>query len=97
MQVLDSTGHFRAPDGAILKRGPGEPFFYCEREFAVDVPRGQVDVVVERGTEYRPLRLSVDAPAEASTLSRSGRYSVPRSTTTATWPRGTSTSKAPSQ
>ena len=63
VQLLDATGHFRAPDGAVLKRGPGEPFFYCEGTFEVDVPRGQVDVVVERGTEYRPLRLVVDASA----------------------------------
>jgi hypothetical protein len=63
VQVLDATGHPRAPDGAILKKGPGEPFFYCEGAFEVDVPRGQVDVIVERGTEYRPLRLPVDAGA----------------------------------
>src|SRR5688500_18222807 len=68
VQVLDATGHFRAPDGAVLKRGPGEPFFYCEGAFEVDVPRGQVDVVVERGTEYRPLRLVVDADAGAVDL-----------------------------
>lgn len=68
VQVLDATGHLRAPDGAVLKRGPGEPFFYCEGAFEVDVPRGQVDVVVERGTEYRPLRLTVDAAAGAVEL-----------------------------
>ncbi|HEY3080067.1 MAG TPA: CehA/McbA family metallohydrolase [Chloroflexota bacterium] len=66
VQVLDSTGHVRAPDGAVLKRGPGEPFFYCEGEFEVDVPRGQVDVVVERGTEYRPLRVTLDAPSSGT-------------------------------
>ncbi|HEV8636147.1 MAG TPA: CehA/McbA family metallohydrolase [Chloroflexota bacterium] len=66
VQVLDSTGHLRAPDGAILKRGPGEPFFYCQGAFEVDVPRGQVDVVVERGTEYRPLRVTVDAPSSGT-------------------------------
>jgi hypothetical protein len=63
VQVLDSTGHFRVPDGAILKRGPGEPFFYCAGAFELDVPRGQVDLVVERGTEYRPLHITVDASA----------------------------------
>src|ERR687888_1347997 len=63
VQVVDSTGHARAPEGAILKRGPGEPFFYCPGAFEVGVPRGQVDVLVERGTEYRPLRVTVDAPS----------------------------------
>ena len=66
VQVLASTGHFRAPEGTILKVGPGEPFFYCDGSFAVDVPRGQTDVIVERGTEYRPLRVVVDLPARGT-------------------------------
>ena len=57
VQVLASTGQFRAPEGAILKVGAGQPFFYSDGTFEVDVPVGQADIVVERGTEYRPLRL----------------------------------------
>ncbi|MBI2940862.1 MAG: CehA/McbA family metallohydrolase [Chloroflexi bacterium] len=62
VHVLASTGQFCAPSGAILKAGGGEPFFYCDGDFSVDVPLGQADVVVERGTEYRPLRVSVVVP-----------------------------------
>jgi len=63
VQVVDSTGQFRAPDGAVHKVGSGEPFFYVgDGSFEVDVPGGQADLVVERGTEYRPLRLSLAVP-----------------------------------
>lgn len=66
VQVIASTGQFRAPDEAILKVGPGEPFFYSDGTFALDAPRGQTDVIVERGTEYRPLRVVVDVPARGT-------------------------------
>ena len=51
VQVLESTGQFVHPPGAILKVGPGAPFFYCDGSFQVDVTRGITQVVVERGTE----------------------------------------------
>ena len=44
------------------KVGPGDPFFYCDGEFEVQVSRGAVDIVVERGTEYEPLRQTLYAP-----------------------------------
>ncbi|MBM4418898.1 MAG: ester cyclase [Chloroflexi bacterium] len=56
VRVISSTGNSVIPREAVLKVGGGEPFFYADRSFAVDVPRGQVDIVVERGTEYRSLR-----------------------------------------
>jgi hypothetical protein len=66
VQVLASTGQFRTPDGAILKVGGGQASFYSDGVFEVDVPVGQVDLVVERGTEYRPLHLCLDAPARGA-------------------------------
>ncbi len=63
VSVQASTGLFCAPADATLKVGPGDPFFYCDGTFVVDVLRGQTDVVVERGTEYRPLHLTVVMPA----------------------------------
>ncbi len=69
VQVLGSSGEFISPQGSILKVGSGLPFFYCEGEFTVDVPVGPVQVLVERGTEYIPVRRSVDA-------SRSGTLEV---------------------
>lgn len=62
VQLRGSTGLTYAPAGAVHKHGPGEPFFYCDGAFEVDVLRGQLDVLVERGTEYRPLHLVVDVP-----------------------------------
>lgn len=62
VQVLASTGEFVAPADAILKVGGGEPYFYADGEFAVELPLGQADIAVERGTEYRPLRVVVEVP-----------------------------------
>ena len=56
VHVLNSGGRFVHPVDSILKVGPGDPFFYCDGDFEVVVPRGAVDIVVERGTEYTPLR-----------------------------------------
>src|SRR5829696_5461354 len=62
VQVLDSTGAVRSPADSILKHGPGEPFFYADGTFAVDLAAGQADILVERGIEYHPLRQIVTVP-----------------------------------
>ena len=59
VQVLDPTGLPTAPEGSILKVGPGEPFFYSDGEFTVETTRGYYRVLVERGTEYRPWQTTV--------------------------------------
>ena len=51
VQVLTSQGRFVHPIGAILKEGPGDPFFYSEGTFEVNVARGRTRVIAERGTE----------------------------------------------
>jgi hypothetical protein len=66
VQVLNSRGDFTHPREAILKIGPGLPFFYCENEFAVDVPRGMTKILVERGTEYIPVEITIDAPVHGN-------------------------------
>ena len=66
VQVLASTGSFVHPPDAILKVGPGVPFFYSDGVFEVDVPRGPTQVLVERGTEYVPARNTVDAPSRGA-------------------------------
>ncbi|HMN28378.1 MAG TPA: hypothetical protein PKE45_09515, partial [Caldilineaceae bacterium] len=48
------------PADAILKVGPGVPFFYSAGHFAIDAPRGVTQILVERGTEYVPAQLSLD-------------------------------------
>lgn len=62
VQVLAANGSPLAPPDAIKKVGPGQPFFYADGSFEVESARGQVDVLVERGTEYRPFQLTLDAP-----------------------------------
>ena len=62
VQVIDPTGNFAHPPGALLKVGPGAPFFYADGEFDVDVGRGKVTILAERGTEYVPQEVTVDAP-----------------------------------
>ncbi len=66
VQVVDSKGRFAHPADAILKVGTGAPFFYSDGAFSVDVPRGKTRVVVERGTEYTPAQVTVDAPSRGS-------------------------------
>jgi hypothetical protein len=63
VHVLESNGHFRAPGEHILKVGPGRPFFYCEGSFEVEAGRGPAEILVERGTEYEPLRRYVNVPS----------------------------------
>ncbi|MFH1570813.1 MAG: CehA/McbA family metallohydrolase [Gemmatimonadota bacterium] len=66
VHVLDATGHFRHPPTALLKRGPGVPFFFACGHFEVEVPAGRAEVLVERGTEYVPARLTAVAPARGA-------------------------------
>lgn len=63
MRVVASTGELAAPASALRKIGTGEVFFYADGAFAVTLERGQADILLERGTEYEPLRLTVDVPA----------------------------------
>ena len=60
VQVINSRGQFVHPTDAILKVGPGNPFFYCDGKFEVDVPYGNNQILVERGTEYIPAKYHVD-------------------------------------
>ena len=66
VQVIDPSGAFAHPTGALLKVGPGSPFFYSDGSFQVDVGRGKVTVIAERGTEYVPAEITVDAPHQGS-------------------------------
>ena len=66
VQVLDSTGSFTHPSDAILKVGTGDPFFYSDGSFSVEVPRGKTRIAVERGTEYVPADVTIDAPSRGS-------------------------------
>lgn len=60
VQILSSGGSFLHPSSAILKVGPGVPFFYSDGEFVVDAPRGLTQITVERGTEYVPASVTLD-------------------------------------
>ncbi len=66
VKALASSGVFAHPENAILKVGPGEPFFYSDGSFEVEVGRGTVQIVVERGTEYRPAKVNVDMPSHGT-------------------------------
>ena len=66
VQVLGSSGNFISPSDAILKVGPGEPFFYADGSFEVGVTRGPTRVTVERGTEYVPAQIDIDAPSRGT-------------------------------
>ena len=36
VQILSPNGRLLMPQGSLEKRGPGEPFFYCNGDFEVD-------------------------------------------------------------
>src|SRR5688500_7720964 len=62
VHALSSTGQFRAPPDAILKVGGGPPFFYADGSFTLDLPIGDAQFVLERGTEYLPLTRTLRIP-----------------------------------
>lgn len=66
VQVLSSGGQFLHPADALLKVGPGLPFFYGDGQFEVEAPRGLTQVLVERGTEYVPAKLTVEVPVHGA-------------------------------
>lgn len=66
VQVLGPGGNHLAPKDAMWKVGPGEPFFYSDSEFSLEVPRGMVQITVERGTEYTPWRRTLECDASGT-------------------------------
>lgn len=67
VQILSSGGTFLHPADALLKVGPGVPFFYSNGHFTVDAPRGLTQILVERGTEYRPAQITLDVAKRGAT------------------------------
>lgn len=67
VQILSSGGTFLQPADAILKVGPGAPFFYSDGHFTVDAPRGLTQLLIERGTEYRPVQITLDVAKRGAT------------------------------
>jgi hypothetical protein len=75
VQILQSNGVYIHPRDAIMKIGTGDPYFYSNGSFEVDVQRGNTLIRVERGTEYSPFETTVEVSAQGSktldiTLSR---------------------------
>jgi len=66
VQIIGPSGAPIAPDHSMWKIGPGKAFFYSDGSFSLEVPRGRVQITVERGTEYVPwcetLTCEEDAP-----------------------------------
>ncbi len=62
VSVQGNGGLFHAPEDAIATVGTTNPYFYADGTFSVDLPRGQADVRVERGTEYAPLHITAKVP-----------------------------------
>ena len=96
VHVLASTGQFRAPPDAVLKVGGGPPFFYADGAFSSSCRPAPAEFVLERGTEFRPLRQIVDVPRRGTvggrpSASSAGSTSAPTAGTPAT-PTSTTTS-----
>jgi hypothetical protein len=67
VRVVGHTGQVIHPRDSLRKVGSGDEFFYCSGEFSVPVPGGKTDVIIERGTEYKPLHRSLSTPATGAT------------------------------
>ena len=59
VQILDPTGIPIGPKASMWKKGPGEPFFYTNGQFEMDVTSGYYQILVERGTEYTPYKKDI--------------------------------------
>lgn len=66
VHVLGSNGRSSQPTDVFTKVGPGTPFFYADGEFSVNVPRGYTKITVERGTEYVPWTVDVEADSQGT-------------------------------
>ena len=66
VSVQGNGGLFHAPTGAIETVGTTNPYFYADGAFTVELPRGQADVRVERGTEYAPLHITCNVPLKGA-------------------------------
>ena len=66
VSVQGNGGLFHAPESSIATVGTTNPYFYADGSFSVDLPRGQADVRVERGTEYAPLHVTVSVPLKGT-------------------------------
>ena len=66
VQVIASSGQFVSPPEALLKVGPGVPFFYSDGSFEVEAGRGLTQIIVERGTEYTPAQITLDMPSRGT-------------------------------
>ena len=54
VQILSPTGELVNSAESIHKIGPGEPFFYSDGYFEVEVNNGYHQILIEKGTEYEP-------------------------------------------
>tara|TARA_Y100000588_G_scaffold8001_1_gene9225 strand:+ start:789 stop:2228 length:1440 start_codon:yes stop_codon:yes gene_type:complete len=68
VQILQSNGVYIHPKNAILKVGTGDPFFYSDGSFEVDVQRGKTSIRIERGTEYSPYETTVEVSAQGTKI-----------------------------
>ena len=68
VHVLTSDGRFcQSTREAMLKRGPGTPFLLLRRRIrGSGLPVGAPTYLVERGTEYEPVRTVVEMPEHGS-------------------------------
>ena len=54
VQILSPTGNLVTPTNSLNKIGPGEPFFYSDGYFELEVSNGYHQILIEKGTEYEP-------------------------------------------
>ena len=59
VQILSPTGELVSSRDSINKIGPGEPFFYSDGYFEVEVGNGYHQILIEKGTEYEPWKRTV--------------------------------------
>jgi len=65
VQILSPTGELVNSAESIHKIGPGEPFFYSDGYFEVEVNNGYHQILIEKGTEYEPWKETIEVDSSS--------------------------------
>lgn len=65
VQLRDAQGRDCLPEGAqVVPLGPQDRWFVSDGQVRLDVPAGRLEVRIERGPEYVPIKQAIEIPAE---------------------------------
>lgn len=67
VRVRDASGLDHVPEGGyVVKIGPSDRWFVSEGKTQIPILAGRIEIRVERGLEYAPIKQTIDVPAGVS-------------------------------